>query len=119
MRSALIAFTLLLCLPATAQDELAVTRAIATAPGLWEPEEALVDGSRPDLMSATHAIEVDYAHKWAEAIGQALHYARLSGKRAGVILIIRKPADYRHVQKVRDNAEHYGLPLDVWTVREG
>ncbi len=61
----------------------------------------------------------DGTHKWAEAIGQALHYARLTHKRAAVILIIRKPSDYRHVQKVRDNAEHYGLPLDVWTVREG
>ncbi|MET4686265.1 hypothetical protein [Sinorhizobium fredii] len=31
------------------------------------------DGTRTDCISDTHAIEVDFSKKWAEAIGQALH----------------------------------------------
>lgn len=33
------------------------------------------DKTRTDCISDTHAIEVEFSHKWAEAIGQALHYA--------------------------------------------
>lgn len=34
------------------------------------------DRSRTDCISATHAIEVDWADKYLQAIGQALHYAQ-------------------------------------------
>src|SRR5690349_16182101 len=33
------------------------------------------DDTRTDCISDTHAIEVDFSDKWAESIGQALHYA--------------------------------------------
>ena len=33
------------------------------------------DGTRCDILTDTHAIEVDFADKWAEAIGQSLNYA--------------------------------------------
>ena len=65
------------------------------------------DDTEPDCISATHAIEVDFNDHWAEAIGQALHYAlwsveipALGPKKPGIILIcrrqrkLRKPARY-------------------------
>ena len=33
------------------------------------------DGARCDILTETHAIEVDFADKWAEAFGQSLNYA--------------------------------------------
>lgn len=33
------------------------------------------DGTRCDILTDEYAIEVDFANKWAEAIGQALNYA--------------------------------------------
>ena len=42
------------------------------------------DGTRADCISATHAIEVDFSEKWAEAIGQALHYALWMAELLGV-----------------------------------
>ena len=38
-------------------------------------EVTLPDGTRCDILTDTHAIEVDFADKWAEAIGQSLNYA--------------------------------------------
>jgi len=46
------------------------------------------DKTRVDCLTDTHAIEFDFADKWAESIGQALHYSFMTGKRAKVILIL-------------------------------
>ena len=35
-------------------------------------EVTMPDGTRCDILTDTHAIEVDFADKWAEAIGQVL-----------------------------------------------
>ena len=54
-------------------------------------EVVIKDGTRCDILTATHAIEVDFAKKWAEAIGQSLNYAMQTGKRLGVALIVHCP----------------------------
>ena len=46
------------------------------------PEFRLPDRTRVDCLLESHAVEVDFAPKWAEAIGQSLHYSRMTGKRA-------------------------------------
>ena len=43
---------------------------VATA--LEGKTEVSVENSRVDIVTKTHAIEVDFANKWQEAIGQAL-----------------------------------------------
>ena len=43
-------------------------------------EVVMKDCTRCDILTATHAIEVDFARKWAEAIGQSLNYAMHTGK---------------------------------------
>ena len=39
------------------------------------------DGTRCDILTDTHAIEVDFANKWAQAIGQSLNHAMQTGKK--------------------------------------
>ena len=51
------------------------------------------DRTRCDIVTATHAIEVDWSKKWAEAIGQSLNYSFQTNLRAGIILIMDTPAD--------------------------
>lgn len=36
-------------------------------------EVSMPDGTRCDIVTETHAIEVDFADKWGEAIGQGLN----------------------------------------------
>jgi len=51
-------------------------------------EYILPDRTRVDCLTDTYAIEVDFANKWAEAIGQSLYYSNETGKQAGILLIL-------------------------------
>ena len=42
---------------------------------------------RADCISDTHAIEIDFAQKWKQGIGQALAYGVATGLRSGLVLI--------------------------------
>jgi hypothetical protein len=79
-----------------------------------QAEVVLRDRTRCDCLTATHAIEFDFANKWAEGIGQALHYARLTGKRAGLVLILERPKDRKYLEHVMGVVRWHGLALDVW-----
>ncbi len=62
------------------------------------------DKTRVDCLTDTHAVEFDFANKWAESIGQAEHYAIMTGKRGKVVLILEEPKKqmryYKRVKKV-------------------
>jgi len=62
-----------------------------------------------------YAVEVEYAHKWAEAIGQSLYYSRMTGKKPGVVLIMREEGDQRFARRSRAVAQQQGVR--VWTVK--
>lgn len=79
-------------------------------------EHVLPDRTRVDCLTDTHAIEVDFAPKWAEAIGQALYYAAATGKRPGVLLLLRSPADARHLRRFAQAVQAWQLPVDLWTL---
>ena len=49
------------------------------------------DFTRVDCLTDKYAVEFDFANKWAESIGQALHYQRMTGKKAKVVLILEDP----------------------------
>jgi len=77
-------------------------------------EVILWDETRVDLLTPTHAIEVDWAKgsKWAEAIGQALYYAELTGKKPGIILLTEDPrADRRFIFRCQTVCSKYGIRL--------
>ena len=52
-------------------------------------EYVLQDRSRVDCLMPDMAIEYDWDYKWAECIGQALHYAVETGRKAGCVLIVK------------------------------
>ena len=81
---------------------------------LAQQEVIMLDGTRCDLVTKTHAIEVDFARKWAEAIGQSLNYARLTGKRAGIVLLIKQNKEERHLKRLDRIIQLYDLPIDVF-----
>lgn len=82
-----------------------------------EVEVTMPDRTRCDLVTATHAIEFDFADKWAESIGQSLNYAFQTNKRAGIVLIVRDEKDYPKYVRVNSLVEHYELPIDVWMIK--
>ena len=63
-------------------------------------EAVLWDMTRVDCLAKDYAIEFDFAKKWAESIGQSLYYAKMTGKKPAVVLILTSLADYRYVKRV-------------------
>ncbi len=55
-----------------------------------QQEVVLWDGTRADLVGDDWVAEVDFEEKWAEAIGQSLYYAKATGKKPVVILLVKK-----------------------------
>lgn len=78
-------------------------------------EVILPDKARVDCVTKTHAIEFDFAPKWAESIGQALYYGRVLHKTPRIVLIIENAEkDQKYVNRVKAVAEIYGITL--WTM---
>jgi len=76
-------------------------------------EVVLADRTRVDCLTSTHAIEYDYGRNFYQAVGQSLHYAMFTGKRAGIVLIIND-SELRFYNRAEALINHYGLPIDLW-----
>jgi hypothetical protein len=74
------------------------------------------DRTRCDIVTATHAIEVDWSKKWGESIGQSLNYAFQTDKRGGIILITDTPTDTKEAIRVNSIIRHYELPITLWVI---
>ncbi|MGE4296822.1 MAG: hypothetical protein AB7E47_02235 [Desulfovibrionaceae bacterium] len=117
MRYALVLLILLGACPAWAGAHEAVFANAWCTAHVGLREYVLPDGTRCDCLTATHAVEVEFAgFKLYEAVGQALHYAGVTGKRAGIVLVLRTPRDIRYVDRLRRTIKDHGLDIDVWTV---
>lgn len=77
-------------------------------------EYVLPDNARVDCLTSTHAVEHDFARKWAECIGQALFYGAVTGRRPGCVLILESVKDQRYVNRYNKVMEEWKLPVDVW-----
>lgn len=77
-------------------------------------EYVLKDRTRVDCLTSSHAVEVDFAPKWAESIGQSLYYATMTGRRPGVLLIMKSEGDKRHLKRLNTVADKTGIK--VWTI---
>ena len=71
------------------------------------------DKTRVDCLTATHAVEFDFANKWAESLGQAMHYGYMTGKKPKVVLILDNPKAqmvyFRRIQRL-------GKKYDIETI---
>jgi len=73
-------------------------------------EYRLSDKTRVDCLTDTYAIEVDWAKKWAEGIGQSLYYAQMTGKYPAVALIVSKK-DNRFKKRLQKVANKYNIKI--------
>jgi len=79
-----------------------------------EMEVIQEDSTRVDIVTKTHAIEVDFADKWAEGIGQCLHYSGMTGLDAGLILIVEGDKDDKYVELVKKLLIKKSLRIYLW-----
>ena len=64
-------------------------------------EYRLADSTRVDILTDDLAIEIDFASKWYEAIGQACHYSRMTGKRPAILLIVKEQYQEKYIEPAR------------------
>mgnify|MGYP003112003783 CR=1 FL=1 len=81
-----------------------------------EIEYVLADRTRVDCLTSTHAIEYDWGKKWAESLGQALFYSAMTGKKAGIVLIVNPRTKDRYLKRLNKAISDNNLDVDVWTI---
>ena len=64
-------------------------------------EYILPDRTRVDCLTDEYAIEYDWAKKWAESIGQALYYSKMTGKKPAVAIIIKNPYEKVYIERIK------------------
>lgn len=74
-------------------------------------EYRLSDGTRIDCLTDTHAIEVDFARKYAESVGQSLHYSIMTNRKAGVYLIIKKRSEIKYLKRLKRIAKKHRIDV--------
>lgn len=74
----------------------------------------LKDLSRVDIVTDTFAIEIDFADKWAESVGQSLYYAHMLDRKPGVLLIVNGNAEERYVLRLLKVAEKEDITVWLW-----
>ena len=80
-----------------------------------QAEYSLPDRSRVDCLTDTHAFEADWADglKVYESIGQSLYYAAETGKKPGILLLVRKKNSAKYIRKVKRVIESWNLPIKL------
>jgi hypothetical protein len=80
--------------------------------------EVPVKYGRIDLLTDDYAIEVDSLEKFHEAIGQALHYAKETGKKPGIAFFIVEPkqSDHEKLKYLIRLCNYY--KIKVWFINE-
>ncbi len=79
-------------------------------------EYRLKDRTRVDCLTSQYAIEFDFGSKWAEALGQALHYSLMTGKEPGIVLILENKKDRKYWRRLNKIIQRYGLKIKVWSI---
>ena len=116
VRAIIFPFWLLFALAASAEPETWYAEKAQQTHG-GEIEVRIFDGSRVDLLTNTHAFEIEKSHKWREAIGKSLHHALLTGRKAGIILAMEKKTAPQHLKSLEAVIAAYELPIDVFEIR--
>jgi hypothetical protein len=75
-------------------------------------EYKLPDKTRIDCLTDDYAIEIDWAKKWAEGIGQALYYAQQTNKKPAVALIVSEK-DERYLKRLKSVADKFKIKIIV------
>ncbi|MBQ8475514.1 hypothetical protein IJ531_00470 [bacterium] len=74
-------------------------------------EYILPDKTRVDCLTKDYAVEFDFASKWAESAGQALYYAKMTGKKPAIVLILENAGDEKYYKRADLLAQTYNIKL--------
>lgn len=75
--------------------------------------EVTVPSGRVDILTDTHAYEIEWANKWKHAIGQALWYALQTNTKPAIVLIMREEKEYKYYIQLNSALDYAELTDNV------
>jgi len=76
------------------------------------------DGTFVDCLTDVYALEAEFDDNWKEAIGQSLHYAESTDKKAAILLIKRNKSKKDYHGLLKRVIDKYNLPITVFLIDE-
>ncbi len=76
------------------------------------------DGTYVDCLTDTYAVEAEFDNNWKEALGQSLHYAESTNKKAAILLIKRQNSKKDYYSELERVINKFKLPIKVFLVGE-
>ena len=76
-------------------------------------------GTIADCVIEGYAVETDFDTKWAEAIGQSLHYGLMLDRKPAILLIMKNQTGgnrQRYLDRLRVTIEGSGLDIRVFII---
>lgn len=74
------------------------------------------DGTYVDCLTDTYAVEAEFDNNWKEAVGQSLHYAESTNKRAAILLIKRQKSKKDYYSELERVIIKYQLPIRIFVI---
>lgn len=81
-------------------------------------EYKLNDNTRVDCLTKRYAVEVDFAPKWAECIGQALYYGITTKHKPAALLILENEKDIRYLKRIKKVARKHRIKIFTITPQD-
>lgn len=80
-------------------------------------EFRVLDGSRVDCLTNVHAVKYVFAEEWAEGIGQALHFAAMTGKKPGIVIILDPASKHQYMARLMRALDMiFCVEIDIWII---
>ena len=71
-----------------------------------------------DCLTDEYSIEAEFDYNWKEAIGQSLHYAETTNKKAAILFIKRRDSKKDYLSELNRVITKFKLPILVFTTEE-
>ena len=76
------------------------------------------DGTYIDCLTDEFAVEAEFDYKWKESIGQSLHYAETTNKKAAILFVKRNESKKDYLSELNRVIAKFDLPIKVFVTSE-
>jgi len=76
------------------------------------------DRTYVDCLTDEYAVETEYDYNWKEAVGQSLHYAETTDRKAAILLIQRSSSKKNYLSELNRVIQKFDLPIKVYVTGE-
>ena len=74
------------------------------------------DGTYVDCLTDIYSVEAEFENNWKEAIGQSLHYAESTNKKAAILLIKDDNSKIDYLSQLQRVIKKFELPITLYLI---